>query len=78
LLSFLAYERVDRLDRSAALISVAEVAPFRVVVDVPGIEAVLRGLDAAVGGLAHLHPEELVEDGVVEALGGVVNGRGDS
>jgi hypothetical protein len=37
-------------------------------VDEPGIEIDLQRLDGLVEGLAHLHPEELVEDGAVEAL----------
>jgi len=39
-----------------------------VVVDERGVEVGLQRLDGLVEGLAHLHPEELVEHGAVEAL----------
>ena len=39
-----------------------------VVVEEPGIEIGLQRLDGLVECLSHLHPEELVEDGAVEAL----------
>src|SRR4051794_18898609 len=39
-----------------------------VVVDQPCIEIGLQRFDSFVEGLAHLHPEELVEDCAVEAL----------
>lgn len=39
-----------------------------VVVDEPGVEIGLERLNGLVKGLAHLHPEELVEHGAVEAL----------
>jgi hypothetical protein len=44
------------------------VRPLGVVVDEPGVEVGLQHLDALVEGLAHLHPEELVKHGPVEAL----------
>jgi hypothetical protein len=49
--------------------------PLGVVVDEPGVEIGLERLDAVVEGLAHLHREELVEDGAVEALDEAVGFR---
>lgn len=46
-----------------------------VVVDEPGVEVGLQRVDGVVEGLAHLYPEELVEDGAVEALDEAVRFR---
>lgn len=49
--------------------------PFGVVVDEPGVEVILQGLDAVVEGLAHLHPEELVQHRTVEAFDEAIGAR---
>ena len=46
-----------------------------VVVDEPGVEIVLAHVDGVVEGLAHLHAEEPVEDGAIEAFDKAVGFR---
>jgi hypothetical protein len=65
-LSFLAHEHLDGFPGSVALVSIAQVRTFAVVVARPGIEVVLQGLDRGV--LTHLRAEELVDHCAVEAL----------
>jgi hypothetical protein len=68
LLTFLADECVDDVNRPSALVAVSEMRSFGVVVVEPDIEVGLQRLDAGVEGLAHLRPDELVEHRAVEPL----------
>lgn len=67
-LTFIAEDFLDRFDRPAALTSVASMRSFGVVADESGIEIGPWRVDRFAEGLAHFHPEELLEDGTVAAL----------
>src|SRR5688572_16125108 len=68
LLTFLTDEALDGFPRSTALVAVAEMGSFVVVVVQPGVEVGLEGIDAVVEPAAHRRLEELLEHGAVEAL----------
>jgi hypothetical protein len=77
-LTFLAGERHDGIDGPSSHVPVSEVGPLGVVVKQPGVEISLQGLDGVVEVLPQVDPEELVEDGAVEALDEAVGpGRAD-